>query len=103
MKQQLEQLPHEKLGDVMHKTSINYINQWGAFFSKHEDCDTADAVKKATRLPFTDASDLYAIGTLLKKGQVSQAKNLAWSLDTIVRDEIPDDVWDFLKAGYKEL
>ena len=96
-------LSHEIFGETMHKRSMDYINQWGSFFTKNEDCDTADEVRKATRLPFTDASDLYAVGTLLKKGQVSQAKTLAWSLDTIVRDEIPDDVWNFLKVGYKDL
>ena len=91
-----EEITYKVFGTAMHKVALTYINEWAERIADSE--DTSETVRKATRLSFFDASDLYSIGTLIKKGQVNQARNLAYSLDTIVRDEIPQNIWDFLNG-----
>lgn len=43
-----------------------------------------------------DAKDLREIALLLARGEERKAQQKAYNLDTIVRDSIPDHVWEFL-------
>ena len=53
--------------------------------------DTADAhMKKAYA---ADRKGLKNVLNLFKKGKLKEAYQVAWDLDTIVRDQIPDKVW----------
>ena len=45
-----------------------------------------------------NARELKAVAALLKKGKIHAAAEKASSLDTTVRDSIPDDAYDFLMA-----
>lgn len=44
----------------------------------------------------SDAKDLKGVYKTMVQGDFRKANELAWRLDTIVRDSIPDDVWGFL-------
>jgi hypothetical protein len=44
----------------------------------------------------TDAKALRVVLSLLLEGRVSQAANKAQVLDTIVRDQIPNKLWDIM-------
>jgi soluble cytochrome b562 len=44
----------------------------------------------------SDAKDLNGIGLLIQTGKLDEARQKVRNLDTIVRDQVPDDVWDFL-------
>lgn len=43
-----------------------------------------------------DRADMRKIVTMLKKGQFSEAGEAMWGLDTIVRDQIPNSVYDLV-------
>jgi hypothetical protein len=43
-----------------------------------------------------DARSLRKVGKLIKSGKVQEAAEFASNLDTIVREAIPDKVWEFL-------
>jgi hypothetical protein len=45
-----------------------------------------------------DAMDLWKVHALMKSGEYRKAKRVASSLDTIVREQIPDEAWDFLES-----
>jgi hypothetical protein len=49
-----------------------------------------------------DRKNLTRVYNLLEKGKVKQAAKEAWSLDTIVRDQIPEDVYDFMEDATEE-
>jgi hypothetical protein len=46
-----------------------------------------------------DIEDLRILMFLLENEQFDKAKNFAISLDTIVREEIPNKAWNFLING----
>lgn len=43
----------------------------------------------------SDYLDLTAIANLIKDGETSRAMKKMYDLDTEVRDDIPQDVWDY--------
>lgn len=43
-----------------------------------------------------DYNQLVKLANLIESGKYKPAAKYAQSLDTILRDEIPHDVWDFL-------
>jgi hypothetical protein len=43
---------------------------------------------------YKDAADLHIIGDLISTGDVNKASAAAWKLDTIVREFIPEPVWN---------
>jgi len=48
-----------------------------------------------------DAADMKKIARMIETGNITKAKNAISILDTIVREEIPNDVWDGLgMSGY---
>jgi hypothetical protein len=46
---------------------------------------------------FEDAASLAMIGQYLIEGNINAAYALASELDTLVRDEIPNSVWNYLQ------
>lgn len=42
----------------------------------------------------SDRKDLRAVLKALKEGNMKKAKDLTWHLDTIVRDVIPNDIYE---------
>lgn len=44
-----------------------------------------------------DAADLCMVGEYMKEGDVHAAHALAVDLDTLVRDEIPRSIWNYLQ------
>jgi hypothetical protein len=49
------------------------------------------------KMIFDDAQNLYLIGLYLIQGDVDAAMGLASELDTLVRDEIPNSIWNYLE------
>jgi hypothetical protein len=45
-----------------------------------------------------DAKDLYAIAALIDAGSFVEALSKSQRLDTVVRETIPDNVWDWLHS-----
>jgi hypothetical protein len=46
---------------------------------------------------FDDARNLYLVGLYMIEGDFDAAMGLASELDTLVRDEIPNSVWNYLE------
>ena len=46
---------------------------------------------------YSDAANLAMIGQYLIEGNINAAYSLASELDTLVRDEIPNSVWNYLQ------
>ena len=46
---------------------------------------------------FDDARDLYLVGLYMIQGDFDAAMGVACELDTLVRDEIPNSVWNYLE------
>ncbi len=44
-----------------------------------------------------DAADMRQVALFLRMGNVKEAFKLSCSLDTIIREEIPVDVWKFMR------
>lgn len=49
------------------------------------------------QLMFNDASNLFLIGTYMIEGNFDAAMAIASEVDTMVRDEIPNSVWNYLE------
>jgi hypothetical protein len=52
---------------------------------------------------YEDAASLAMIGQYLIEGNINAAYNLASELDTLVRDEIPNSVWNYMQKYTEEL
>ena len=48
-------------------------------------------------LLYSDAANLAMIGQYMMEGNFDAAYGLASNLDTLVRDEIPNSVWNYLQ------
>jgi hypothetical protein len=46
---------------------------------------------------FDDARDLYLVGLYMIQGDFDAAMGVASDMDTLVRDEIPRSVWNYLE------
>lgn len=58
--------------------------------------DSTDMRKMYTQ----DRKDLRRVHTLYKKGRWAEAGEFASHLDTAVRDEIPQSIWDSIMNAY---
>ena len=54
-------------------------------------------------LLYKDAAGLSMIGQYLIDGNINAAYSLASELDTLVRDEIPASVWNYMQKYTEEL
>ena len=83
---------NDAMADKMDRVAQNWFNfhedNWGpdsgSFNQSMVDCGN------------DDAKDLRAIGELIRTGHKTKAGAAADSLDTAVRDEIPESVWEFI-------
>ena len=62
----------------------------GKFVRERGEEDLADAY-------FSDARDLKRVLEAIKAGDFDTAAKIAFSLDTIVREQIPDSIYCFLR------
>lgn len=58
--------------------------------------DDADLRKSYTQ----DRKDLRRVQTLYKKGRWAEAGEFSSHLDTMVREMIPDPIWDVIQDAY---
>ena len=64
---------------------------------KHWDTSTADlGLKKAFE---ADRHNMTIVRELIETEEYGEASAVAWNLDTIVREAIPDVTWEFIKEN----
>ena len=71
------------------------IKNWKAIGDHKKDKEMVALYKK-------DRKDLRRVVSLIKRGKFKQAGNMAWDLDSVVRDVIPIRVYNFItkEGGY---
>lgn len=74
----------------MKEASEKYLKYWQTAWKGEKE------YLENLRISYKDAADLFCIGHYLEEDNFWAAAKLANSLDTAVREEIPDDVWDYL-------
>lgn len=81
----------KEYGKRMKVISTMYLNKStkNFFGGEWEECDI--------ELLFKDAAALSMIGQYMIEGNFDAAYSLASELDTLVRDEIPNSVWNYLQ------
>ena len=81
----------KEYGKRMKVISVMYLNKSTKIFfgGQWQEDDIA--------MLYEDAADLAMIGQYLIEGNINAAYNLASDLDTLVRDEIPNSVWNYLQ------
>ena len=75
----------------MQVISHMYINRWTKRFKATEqgfECDM--------KMVFDDARNLYMVGAYMIVGNFDAAMAVANEMDTLVRDEIPKSVYNYL-------
>lgn len=60
---------------------------------KGKRCYNDDGLARAY---FADARDLVMVARLIEQGKPAVAYQVAWLLDTIVRDLIPSEQWNYM-------
>jgi len=81
----------KEYGKRMKVISMMYLNKsTKTFFGGQWEEDDVE-------LLYNDAANLAMIGQYLIEGNINAAYNLASELDTLVRDEIPNSVWNYLQ------
>jgi hypothetical protein len=81
----------KEYGKRMKVISMMYLNKWTKFFYKNQwEEDDIERIHK-------DAADLSMIGQYMIEGNFDAAYALASDVDTLVRDEIPCSVWNYLE------
>lgn len=83
---------HISAANMVKEASEAYIKYWQTAWDKED----VKRYRADLRISYTDAADLFCIGHLLEQNRIEEARVLANSLDTAVREEIPDAAWDFL-------
>lgn len=71
------------LRDIANSTITRFQNTW-----PDED--------EMLSMGYKDASDYTKIGYLITKSRYKEAAKVAWNMDTAARDNIPDDIYEFL-------
>ena len=87
----------KEYGKRMKVLSITYLTKSTKLFfnGQWEESDI--------ELLYKDAAGLAMIGQYLIDGNINAAYSLASELDTIVRDEIPNSVWNYMEKYQEEL
>ena len=80
----------KEYGKRMQVLSHMYINKWTKKFRGTQ------WEEKDIRMVYDDACNLYLIGTYLIDGNINAALNVADEVDTLVRDEIPRSIYNYL-------
>ena len=87
----------KEYGKRMKVISMMYLNKsTKIFFNGQWEEDDIE-------LLYGDAANLAMIGQYLIEGNINAAYSLASELDTLVRDEIPNSVWNYMQKYTEEL
>jgi hypothetical protein len=81
----------KKYGKKLQELSSKYITRNTKLF-KGTQWEEQDV-----KMIFDDARNLYLVGLYMIQGDFDAAMGLASELDTLVRDEIPKSVWNYLE------
>jgi len=81
----------KKYGKKMQEISLKYPSKNAKLF-KGTQWEEQDV-----KMIFDDAQNLYLIGLYMIQGDFDAAMGVASELDTLVRDEIPKSVWNYLE------
>ena len=76
----------EEAADKMLKFAHSYVTKMQNAFESPE----------SMRIYYKDASDFCGIAELIAKSDFKKAVKTAYDMDTCPRDEIPQDVWDYI-------
>ncbi len=81
----------KEYGKRMKVISVMYLNKSTKMFfgGQWQEDDIA--------MLYEDAASLAMIGQYLIEGNINAAYSLASDLDTLVRDEIPNSIWNYLQ------
>lgn len=82
----------KEYGKRLQVISHMYINKWTKQWKADRE-DFTDMMK----MVYGDARDLHVIGGYMILGDFDKAYKLACSLDTAVRDVIPNSIWNYLE------
>ena len=85
-------ISHKEAAQQVKEASAAYLKYWQTAWDKED----AKRYREDLRLSYQDAADIFCIGHLLEQNRVKEARVLANSLDTAVREEIPNAAWEFL-------
>jgi len=78
----------EEVSEKMVKFAHDYVTKMSNLrFSSYAD---------SMRIYYSDASDYCKIAALIADHDFKGAVRVAYKMDTCPRDEIPQDVWDFI-------
>jgi len=81
----------KEYGKRMQVISHMYLNKYAKLF-KNTQWEEQDV-----KMIFNDARNLYLVGLYMIQGDFDAAMGVASELDTLVRDEIPKSVWNYLE------
>ena len=87
----IKTLKAKEYGKRMQVISMMYLNKSTKLFFK--DQWQEDDIE----MLYKDAAGLAMIGQYMMEGDFNAAYSLASDLDTLVRDEIPNSVWNYLQ------
>jgi hypothetical protein len=73
------------MAESLEKTAYDWIKKGVQYFPEDKEMQEVYA---------SDARDILAIIPFIKEANFSKAHNKMWLLDTVVRDIIPDDVYE---------
>ena len=81
----------KEYGKRMHIVAAKYLNKSTNMFFASE------WQEEDIELLYNDAANLSMIGQYMMEGNFDAAYALAIELDTLVRDEIPRSIWNYLQ------
>lgn len=85
----------KKLGHI--KVQPEYLDEWKAKIRKDRDLSLKTCEKSMQKVYRSDAKDLISLASLLRKNNPFEVvENAIDELDTIVRDQIPDKLYDLI-------
>ena len=81
----------KEYGKRLQVEAMMYLNRWAKRFKASE-----QNFERDMNMVFTDARDLYTVGALMIEGDFHRAMKIVDKMDTLVRDEIPKSVYNYL-------
>lgn len=81
----------KEYGKRLQVEAVMYINRWTKRFKASE-----ETFERDMDMIFKDARDLYKVGALMAVGDFHRAMKIVDRMDTLVRDEIPRSIYNYL-------
>lgn len=81
---------------MSNKTEILYLTMKKAAQVKFDEAKVQDEPGMMAMYA-ADARDMFAIARMIKEGNIKAAYDKACYMDTAARDEIPDEVYEYLE------